>query len=92
MSDPINFRPLGTNVLLQRENPKTVTDAGIIIPETARVDQNVVAVVRAVGTDEAVDVNVGDRVLLDHWHGNAVTIEGAEYLVVDHERILAVFT
>ena len=93
----MKFRPLHDRVLLRRSVAETKTAGGIILPETAQ-EKSTQAEVVAVGSgarDEAgkliaLDVQVGDLVLISKWGGNEITIDGEELLIVNESDIMGV--
>ncbi len=93
----MKFRPLHDRVLLRRSVAETKTAGGIILPETAQ-EKSTQAEVVAVGSgarDEAgkliaLDVQVGDLVLISKWGGNEITIDGEELLIVKESDIMGV--
>lgn len=91
------LQPLHDKVHVKLAEPDTVTSGGLLIPEKARDKLPQIATVLAVGTGRVLksgavvplDVQVGDRVLLDRYHGQSVNDELRE-LIVKHDEILAV--
>lgn len=94
----MKFRPLHDRVLLKRIESEGKTAGGIIIPDTAK-EKPMEAEVIACGPgaynedgDErmALDVKVGDVVLVSKWGGTEVTIDGVELLIVKESDIMGV--
>lgn len=94
----MKFRPLHDRVLLKRIETEGKTAGGIIIPDTAK-EKPMEAEVIACGPgaynedgDErmALDVKVGDVVLVSKWGGTEVTIDGVELLIVKESDIMGV--
>ena len=82
------IRPLGTNVLLQQDNPETESEGGIIIPDKAQEAPGRGCVL-SVGKD-VTEVKDGDIVMFNKWETTPVQIEGKDWVVVDEEKILVV--
>lgn len=92
----VNFRPLSDRVLIKR-NEAQQSEGGIILPESARKKQEIATVIAAgpgkkdkEGTLQAMEIKVGDSVLLDRYAGQEVTLEGEEYLIVRQDDIVAI--
>ena len=93
----MKLRPLADRVVIKRVEEEQVTKGGIIIPDTAK-EKPVEAEVIAVGAGKAgkdgkvraLEVKVGDRVLIGKWAGNEIKIEGTEHVIVREDDILAV--
>lgn len=93
----MNLRPLHDRVIVKRLDQETRTASGIVLPETAaeKPDQGEVL---AVGNGKIMEdgkvrqlaVKTGDRVLFGKYSGQAVKIDGNEYLVMREEDLFAV--
>lgn len=89
--------PIHDKVHVRLAEPDTVTTSGLHIPEKAREKLPQMATVLAVGTGRALksgavvplDVQVGDRVLLDKYRGQTINEELKE-LILKEDEILAV--
>ncbi|OBZ84297.1 heat shock protein, mitochondrial [Choanephora cucurbitarum] len=93
------FVPLLDRVLVQRIKPQQKTASGIFIPEKAQEALNegyVVAVGKGAlnkeGTHIPNQVEVGDKVILPSFGGQAVKFEKEEYLLFRDSEILAKIT
>jgi chaperonin GroES len=98
MAKKINVKPLHDRVLVKRvEEEKEQKVGGIIIPDSAK-EKPLQADVVAVGPGEfddkggrkALDVKVGDKVLIGKWSGTEVKIDGEEYLILKENEILGI--
>ena len=93
----MRFKPLHDRIVVRRLDEEEKSAGGIIIPDTAREKPQQGEVV-AVGPGARNDkgdrlppaVAVGDRVLFGKWSGTEVTIEGAEYAIMNEADILGV--
>jgi chaperonin GroES len=93
----MNLRPLHDRVIVKRLDQETKTASGLVIPESAaeKPDQGEVLAVGPgkrddKGTQNALDVKVGDRVLFGKYAGQTVKVDGDELLVMREEDIMAV--
>lgn len=93
----MDLRPLHDRVIVKRLDQETKTASGIVLPEAAaeKPDQGEVL---AIGGGKIMEdgkvrqlaVKVGDRVLFGKYSGQAVKIDGSEYLVMREEDLFAV--
>ena len=93
----MKIRPLHDRVIVKRLEEERKTASGIVIPDAAaeKPDQGeIIAVgngkILEDGKVRALDVKVGDRVLFGKYSGQAVKVEGTEYLVMREEDIMGV--
>jgi len=93
----MNLRPLHDRVIVKRLDQETKTASGIVLPEAAaeKPDQGeVLAVGNGKILDDGkvrpLDVKVGDRVLFGKYSGQAVKVDGVEFLVMREEDIMAI--
>ena len=93
----MNIRPLHDRVIVKRVEAERTTASGIVIPDSAgeKPDQGEVLAVGPGKRDDngkqiALDVKVGDRVLFGKYAGQAVKVDGQEYLVMREEDIMGV--
>lgn len=85
-----NVRPLGARVLVRVEEEASVTQSGLVIPDTAK-DKPQRGVVVAVGDDEdLVKVTVGERVLYPKYTGTELRLDGIDHLILEATDLLAV--
>lgn len=78
--------PLGNNILVRPDLPKSHTDAGISIPEAAQEDPRVGTVI-ALGVDAALVnpdlLKVGSRVMWLYSIPTTIDIDGEIHLLLD---------
>lgn len=93
----MQIRPLHDRVIVKRVETERTTASGIVLPGNAaeKPDQGEVLAVGPGRRDEAgklipMDVKVGDKVLFGKYSGQAVKVEGVEYLVMREEDIMGV--
>ncbi|MFC1668075.1 co-chaperone GroES [Chlamydiota bacterium] len=92
----MKVKPLADRILIQRIEEDEVRQGGIIIPDTAK-EKPMEAKVVALGTGKITDegkkvdfaVKEGDQVLIGKYSGTEVKVNGAEYLIIKEEDILA---
>ncbi len=94
----MDIKPLGDRVVIQPLEAENKTKGGIVIPDTAKEkpqEGKVMAVgkgkVLDSGAVQALEVQVGDKVLYGKYSGNEITTkEGQELLIMREEDILAI--
>lgn len=87
------LRPLHDNVLLEKEeSEKEVTTAsGIILQEKDKPSLHYASVV-AVGPKCKAGIEIHDKVVYKQYAGTTVEVDDKEYILIEEEDILAVFT
>jgi len=93
----VKIRPLHDRVVVKRLEHDEEVRGGIIIPDTAKEKPQQAEVV-AVGPGKlkeddsrsAVDVKVGDRVLVGKYSGSEIKLDGDELVILREDEILAV--
>lgn len=93
----MKVRPLGSKVLIKRDEAPETTEGGIIIPDTANekpLEGEVVAVgsgkVLENGKTQKLTVKKGDIVFFGPYSGTEIQLEGDDYLIVDENEIIAI--
>jgi len=93
----ISLKPLGNRVVAKRTEQEETTKGGIILPDSAKEKQET-AVVVAIGPGEKtkdgkdipIPVSVGDKILMDKYAAQEVTIDDEEYIIVRASDIIAI--
>ncbi|MFP4136172.1 MAG: GroES family chaperonin [Candidatus Acetothermia bacterium] len=90
----MDIKPLGRRVLVQKieesEEEEEVTEGGIVLPDSAKSDDNFIrAEVLAVGTDDSIEVEVGDEVVLSSYSGTEIEVDEEELKIIKNNDILA---
>ncbi|MCF7876078.1 co-chaperone GroES [Candidatus Bipolaricaulota bacterium] len=89
----MDIKPLGRRVLVQEveeTEEEEVTEGGIVIPDSAKSDDNYIkAEVLAVGTDDSIEVEVGDEVILSSFSGTEIEVDQKEMKIIKNNDILA---
>ena len=93
----VSLRPLGNRVLVQRDEQEETLKGGIILPDSAKKKQEVATVI-AVGSGKVTSegktlpmpVKTGDKILMDKYSGQEVTVDDEEYIVLRSDDIIAI--
>jgi chaperonin GroES len=91
------LKPLGNRVLVKRLEPEEKMKGGIILPDTAKKKQETATVV-AIGTGKKdksgkaipFPVNVGDKILMEKYSGQEITIDSEELVILRADDIIAI--
>ena len=93
----MNVKPLADRILVKRVDEAESKKGGIIIPDTAKekpLQAEVVAVGPGRHTEEgkriAMDVKKGDKILIGKYSGTEIKLEGAEYVILREDDVLAI--
>lgn len=93
----LSFKPLGSRVLVKRLAQEETLKGGIILPDSAKKKQEsaeVVAVGPGTTTAEGklipIPVRIGDKILMDKYSGQEVTIEDEEFVIIRSDDIIAI--
>ena len=90
--------PLGNKILIRRDEAETMTDAGIVLPESAK-DRPRTGLIEAVGTGAIntdtgeripVELKKGQRVIFSSYAGTEIKLGADELLIMSEDEILAV--
>ncbi|HLH04305.1 MAG TPA: co-chaperone GroES [Bryobacteraceae bacterium] len=95
----MDIRPLHDRVVVKRIEEQETMQGGLYIPDSAKEKPQqgeVVAVGKGKRDDSgkvnALDVQVGDRILFGKYSGNDIKLDGNEYLIMREDEILGVIT
>jgi chaperonin GroES len=95
----MDIRPLHDRVVVKRIEETESMQGGLYIPDSAKEKPQqgeVVAVGKGKRSDDgklnALDVEVGDKILFGKYSGNDIKLDGNEYLIMREDEILGVFT
>ena len=93
----MKFRPLHDRIIVQRLDEGEQQIGGIIIPDSAKEKPQqgkVLAVGEGRITDEGkripLDIAAGNLILFGKYSGQEIKLDGAEYLIVKEDEVLAV--
>ena len=91
------LKPLGDRVVIKPTPREEMTKSGIVLPDTAKEkpqEGEIIAVgpgrTLDDGKREAMDVQVGQKVLYAKYAGTEFKVEGDELLIVSQKDILAI--
>jgi chaperonin GroES len=88
---PMKIKPLGNRILAKKvEEEERKTSGGIVLPESAKSDKVVRAKVVAVGSNERIEVQVGDEILVSSFTGTEVEMGNEKFILVKSTDVLAV--
>ncbi len=94
----MKITPIRDNIVANRIEESDEKKVGsIIIPDTAK-EKPMTAEVIAIGSGRtlkdgkkvALDVKVGDRVLIGKYSGSEVKLDGTEYLILKEDDVLGI--
>ena len=93
----MKVKPLGSKVLVRRDDAPETTEGGIIIPDTAN-EKPLEGVVVSVGDGAilqngkkvAMTVKKGDVVFFGPYSGTEITLEGQDHVIIDENEIIAI--
>lgn len=93
----MNLKPLGGKIIVEVLEARDKTKGGIVLPDTAQ-EKPQEAKVLAVGSGKILpngkvippEVKTGDTVLFGKYSGSEVKLNGKEYLIINHDDVLAV--
>ena len=93
----MSIRPLQDRVVVRRTEEETKSAGGIVIPDSAteKPSQGEVLAVGPGkkldnGSVQAVDLQVGDKVLFGQYAGSTVKLEGEELLIMNESEVFGV--
>jgi chaperonin GroES len=82
------IKPLGNRIVVKRAEEEDITEGGIIIPDTAKKEQDEGSVIAI--SDKINDVTVNDNIIFSHFIGGEVELDGQELLIMYEGDVLAV--
>lgn len=93
----VKLKPLGNRVLVRRLEAEEKVKGGIILPDTAKKKQET-AIVIAIGTGKKDNkgnlipfpVKVGDKILMEKYSGQEITVDSEEYIILRADDIIAI--
>lgn len=91
----MTIKPLGDRVVIKMVESEETTKSGIVLPGSAKEKPQYAEVVAVGpggmvdGKEIAMEVKVGDKVLLSKYAGTEVKLDGQEYTILRQNEILA---
>lgn len=82
------LKPLADKLVIKRLEAESKTASGIVLPDTAK-EKPEQGEVTAVGKDVK-EVKKGDKVIFGKYSPTEIKVDGAEYLVIKEEDVLAI--
>lgn len=93
----IKLRPLGNRVLVRRLEPEETLKGGIILPDTAKKQQESAEVIAVgpgkkdkEGKEVPVPVKVGDVILMEKYSGQEVTVDDETFVIIRADDLIAI--
>tara|TARA_B100000131_G_scaffold317802_1_gene360483 strand:- start:393 stop:689 length:297 start_codon:yes stop_codon:yes gene_type:complete len=93
-----NLIPKADRVVIQVDTVETKTEAGIIIPDSAKERPHTAVVVAvgpgvwmSTGVQRKPDVQIGDKIMFSKYSGTKYTENDQEYLIIREADIVASF-
>lgn len=85
------IQPIGSFILAVRYETKGYSslEDGILIPSDNKIKSQEVKVVSLGSLKNSVDVNLGDRILINKYSGIEVKIKGVTFVLLKKEDLLA---
>ncbi|MEO1209153.1 MAG: co-chaperone GroES [Cyanobacteria bacterium J06638_20] len=90
-------KPLGDRVFVKISASEETTAGGIILPDTAKEKPQIGEIVQVGpgkrnddGSRQAMEVQIGDKVLYSKYAGTDIKLGGDEYVLLTEKDILAV--
>jgi chaperonin GroES len=91
------IKPLGNRILVKRLESEEKMKGGIILPDTAKKKQETATVI-AIGTGKndksgvpiPFPVQIGDKILMEKYSGQEVTLDGEELIILRSDDIIAI--
>jgi len=83
------MKPLGSTILIKRDEPPKISKGGIIIPATVK-DEPFTATIISIGDKVKVEVSVGEKIIIGQWSGHPFKIDREDFLVIKEEDVLAI--
>ena len=92
-----SIQPVGDHILIQFVEEEEQIHGGVIIPDSAK-EKPMTAEVIAVGSGRtlkdgkkvALEVKIGDTVLVGKYSGSEVKLDGNEYLILKEDEVLGI--
>lgn len=93
----MKIKPIRDNIVVKRLDDDEKKVGSIIIPDNAK-EKPMTAEVVAVGSGRtlkdgkkvALEVKVGDKVLVGKYSGSEVKLDGTEYLILKEDEVLGI--
>lgn len=90
------LKPLQDRVIIKMIDAEESTKSGIIIGGSSKEKSNMAEIISVGpgkmidGKIEKIDVNKGDKVVINKYSGTEIKHEGEEYIILKQDEILAI--
>ncbi|HOI59939.1 MAG TPA: co-chaperone GroES [Candidatus Pacearchaeota archaeon] len=85
----MKLKPLTNHVVIEPVKPEEKTKSGIVLPSIGEESPEQ-GVVIAIGSDEKIEVKVGDKVIFSKYGPTKAKVEDKDYLIASQDDILAI--
>jgi chaperonin GroES len=89
----MKLNPLGNRVIITKPKKEEGKKTGIILPDTAEEKRSQEGIIFALGEGKKIKklgLKKGDKVIYKEFGPTEIEVEKKEYLVADHDDILAI--
>lgn len=85
----MKIKPLTNHVVIEPVKPEEKTKSGIVLPNMGEESPEQGRVI-AIGSDEKIEVKVGDKVVFSKYGPTKIKVEDKDYLIASQDDILAI--
>ncbi|MDD2909832.1 MAG: co-chaperone GroES [Candidatus Pacebacteria bacterium] len=85
----MKLKPLTNHVVIEPVKPEEKTKSGIVLPNMGEESPEQGRVI-AIGSDEKIEVKVGDKVVFSKYGPTKIKVEDKDYLIASQDDILAI--
>ncbi len=86
----MKFKPLGERALVKIMEREQTTESGIVLPDTAKQQQQMAEVVAVGQFEDGIKLNEGDIIVFAKYSGSEIKLDGEDYMILDSDDILGV--
>jgi chaperonin GroES len=86
----MKFKPLGERALVKIMEREQTTESGIVLPDTAKQQQQMAEVVAVGQFEDGTTLNEGDIIVFAKYSGSEIKLDGEDYMILDSDDILGV--
>ncbi|MEJ7872541.1 MAG: co-chaperone GroES [Rubrobacteraceae bacterium] len=86
----MKFKPLGERALVKIMEREQTTESGIVLPDTAKQQQQMAEVVAVGQFEDGITLNEGDIIVFAKYSGSEIKLDGEDYMILDSDDILGV--
>lgn len=85
----MKIKPLTNHVVIEPVKPEEKTKSGIVLPNMGEESPEQGRII-AIGSDEKIEVKVGDKVVFSKYGPTKIKVEDKDYLIASQDDILAI--